>query len=283
MKKIAFLTVILIFCYLSVSSQSCLPEGIEFTTQSQIDGFQILHPNCTEIEGFVYISGNDITNLDGLSVITSIGGNLELVGNENLFSLTGLHSLTSIGGNLTFWGNYGLSCFTGLDSVASIGGVISIIYNPPLTSLSGLGNIDTASIFGLLIQENYSLSNCEVQSVCDYLAGPDAWVEIYLNHQGCNSPEEVQDSCEANAVYVDEQYIKNNLMLYPNPANQELNISARGYHIDEVSIYTLTGQQILKARPDNGILDISHLQSGMYIVEVTVDNTMIRQKLLVQR
>lgn len=54
-------------------SQPCLPEGITFNTQEQIDNFQINYPNCTEIEGGVLIEGTDITNLNGLSVITSIG------------------------------------------------------------------------------------------------------------------------------------------------------------------------------------------------------------------
>jgi hypothetical protein len=54
-------------------SQPCLPDGITFNTQEQIDNFQINHPNCTEIEGGVVIEGDDITNLDSLIVITSIG------------------------------------------------------------------------------------------------------------------------------------------------------------------------------------------------------------------
>jgi hypothetical protein len=57
-------------------SQPCLPEGITFNTQEQIDDFQINYPNCTEIEGDVLIEGNDITNLDGLDVLTAVGGNL---------------------------------------------------------------------------------------------------------------------------------------------------------------------------------------------------------------
>lgn len=70
--------------------------------------------------------------------------------------------------------------------------------------------------------------------------------------------------------------------LYPNPAHQELNISAEGHTIDGVNIYTLTGQQLLRKRPVNGTLDISALQPGMYIVEVSIENTRLRQKLLIE-
>ncbi len=61
------------------------------------------------------------------------------------------------------------------------------------------------------------------------------------------------------------------------------NITADGYLIDQITIYTFTGQRVLQERPTNGTIDISHLQPGMYIVEVTVEKTKFRQKLLVQR
>lgn len=56
-----------------------------------------------------------------------------------------------------------------------------------------------------------------------------------------------------------------------------------GFEIDDVNIYTLTGQHVLQANPANEAIDISALQPGMYTVEVTVENTRLRQKLLVQR
>ena len=68
-----------------------------------------------------------------------------------------------------------------------------------------------------------------------------------------------------------------------NQAYQDIIISVEGYEIDEVNIYTLTSQQVLHERPVNGTVDISNLQTGMYIVEVTVENTRLRQKLMVQR
>jgi len=72
--------------------------------------------------------------------------------------------------------------------------------------------------------------------------------------------------------------------IYPNPAHQELNISTDdGGVVNEIIIFTLKGQQLMKARPVNGTVNISTLQAGMYIVEVMIENTRIRQKLLVQR
>jgi len=92
-------------------AQPCLPEGIVFETQEQIDNFQTNYPNCTVIEGNVAICGNDITNLTGLNVLTAIDSNL-LIGfdadtlvNPNLGSLTGLESMTYVGGDMILSGN----------------------------------------------------------------------------------------------------------------------------------------------------------------------------------
>jgi len=72
---------------------SCLPEGITFSTQEQIDNFQVNYPYCTEIEGDVEINGDDITNIDSLNVLTSIGGYLKIDSNDILTSLSGLENI----------------------------------------------------------------------------------------------------------------------------------------------------------------------------------------------
>ncbi len=74
MKKMIFTLVAAAISYNIVFSQPCLPEGITFTTQEQIDNFQTNYPGCTEIEGDVIIGGNNISNLDGLSLVNAVGG-----------------------------------------------------------------------------------------------------------------------------------------------------------------------------------------------------------------
>ena len=219
MKRLSLVVFILFFFQISASSQPCLPEGITFTTQAEIDNFQTNHPNCTEIEGDVTISGNDITNLNGLSVLTAIGESLFIGHNNAMINLTGLENLSSIGGHLNIWANNALISLTGLDNVtsigeslfignnnaiinltglenlSSIGGYLNICENNALTSLTGLDNVGAASIVNLFIIDNYSLSNCEVQSICNYLSNPNGTVNIYGNATACNNPPEVANAC----------------------------------------------------------------------------------------
>jgi len=82
MKKIILVVFILVIIQLTAFSQSCLPLGITFHTQGEIDSFQVNYPGCTVIEGDVFIGdyggGSNINNLVGLNVLKSVGGNFSI-------------------------------------------------------------------------------------------------------------------------------------------------------------------------------------------------------------
>jgi hypothetical protein len=317
MKKIYIVLIALLLMNGAIGQQKkpcvpCLPEGITFTTQSQIDSFQINYPNCTQIEGDVTIAGSDITNLNGLIALnavggslsfgdivigflghyyavgnsaltcltgldglTSIGGNLYIYENDTLASLTGLDNLTFIGGNLVigiiYWigyvsGNKNLTDLSSLSNLTSIGGGLQIFYNTSLTSLTGLDNIDAGSITDLYIFENYFLSTCEIQSICDYLINPNGVAYIHNNASGCNTLYDVQNACEGIGV----EFITSEsaLSFYPNPASTNITIStpAKG----SLSILNLNGQQVITRQitEPKTQFNISALPSGVYVVKL---------------
>ncbi len=141
---------------------SCLPQGIVFSTQAQIDSFQFNYPGCTEIMGDVYISGDDITNLNGLDVLTSIWGSLNIgsmwvYSNPLLSNLTGLDNITYIGGILAILKNTALSSLAGMEGLVLIENVLWIADNPFLSNLTGLNNL--AVIGGMQIINNNELIN----------------------------------------------------------------------------------------------------------------------------
>lgn len=206
MKKFTILLLSMAFIRGTALSQSCLPEGITFTTQEEIDNFQNNYPGCMEIEGDVTISGNSITSLNGLNVLASIGGTLRIGinngGNTILTNLTGLENLISIVGNLNIggqssWGyiyNPVLTSLTGLEGLTSVGGNLSILANYSLLNLSGINNL--SSIGGnILIFNNANLTSCGAQSICDYLTSPIGIVDIFNNGTGCNTQTEVASDC----------------------------------------------------------------------------------------
>ncbi len=118
-------------------SQGCLPEGIIFTSQEQIDNFQANFPGCNFIEGSVTIEGDEIFNLSGLDVLTGIGADLQIINNVGLINLIGISNLQSIGGNLTIGGNTVLTDLSGLESLTNIANNLWIYENNNLINLSG--------------------------------------------------------------------------------------------------------------------------------------------------
>ncbi len=197
--RLRYTIVLILFLlgFTTVVSQPCLPDGITFTTQSQIDSFPNNYPNCTEIEGSLIVKGNwsDIVSLDSLSSVVSIGGSLEITWNEDLTDLSGLDNITIIGGSLNISDNEYLTSLSALQNLVSIGGDLIVEYNSALTTLSGLENINSESINNLIIYFNYSLSNCQAVNLCDYLSNPNGFVRILSNGSGCFDAPEMADSC----------------------------------------------------------------------------------------
>ena len=173
MKKLTILFLILLVISATGFSQGCLPEGITFTSQQQIDNFQTDYPNCTMIEGDVIILNADISNLDGLSVLTEIGGKL-IIDSTQLTSLQGLNALTSIGDGFSIVYNMGISNMAGLDALTTIEGSLSVGFSemenfygmPELNSIGGLmlymtGTTSLSGLEGLsAINGTLSLDNC---------------------------------------------------------------------------------------------------------------------------
>ncbi len=236
-------------------NNDCLPDGINFTSQAQIDNFQTNYPGCPEIEGNVTIHGSDITNLNGLNVLTSIGGYLDIIDNNALTSLNGLDNLTFIWGNLDISGNGVLTSLSGLDNLTSIWGYLDISGNGVLTSLNGLNNIADASITDLTITNNSSLSTCEVQSICHYLAAPNGFIQIYGNAFGCNSQEEVEEACSMYCLpqgitFTTQAQIDNFQTNYSGCIEIEGNVAIQGSNITN-----LNGLNVLTSI--GGYLDIN--------------------------
>ena len=307
-------------------TMDCLPYGnYYFLTQEEIDNFMFDYPNCSELYGYTEISGKDINNLNGLTVVetmedirifendnltnlsgldnlTTVGGSLNIGipvrfgfnGNPLLTSLSGLSNLNSVGEHLYILGNYMLNDISKLNSLLSIGGELNIVANESLQGLSGLGNIDPNSITYLLIGGNFSLSGCEVQSICDYLAAPNGTIEISQNAPGCNSPEEVEEACQS--VSVPEKSIESNITISPNPCSGRAYIRyqisdktcpARGegylildlYSIDGVMIKRLLNEVKMPGEYEVEI-DVSDVPSGVYFCTMKTDGGVVTVKMI---
>ena len=159
----------------------CSQADISLYTQQEVDDFQATYGGggiCDRVTQNLHVaSSSNISNLDGLANLTSVGAVLSIGSNHALTSLTGLSSLTSVGGTVEIYRNDTLTNFVGLSSLTSVGGDLNIVYNPALTSLDGLSSL--TNVAGVLqIEGNRVLTNLDGLSG---LASVDGGVMIYNN------------------------------------------------------------------------------------------------------
>ena len=68
--------------------------------------------------------------------------------------------------------------------------------------------------------------------------------------------------------------------MYPSPANNEIHFNnTKEYTLDEVSIYDITGKLVIDTgKVTNNTIDVSALQSGVYMVKITSQGTSFMRK-----
>jgi hypothetical protein len=239
--------------------------------------------NLSSVGGYLCIEGNQsLTNIIGLESITSSVSGLSIRYNVALPNLIGLEGLTSISGfgNLYINHNDALINLTGLDNVTSIGGELEIGENLALSSLTGLESL-TSIGWRLSIYDNETLSDCDVQSICDFLATPNIPIWIQDNATGCNSVQEVEAAC--GIVVVQSRVAASSMVIYPNPAFDYITIESSTIPAkNQLFILNLSGQKMLQQTITEPItqVDIGYLPSGIYFVKVIGETTVQTGKII---
>ena len=208
-------------------------------------------------------------SLSGLKRLQSVAQDLVIEENLSLVNLNGLDSLTEIGGFLQIANNRSLVSIENLRKLTSIGGLLQIYNNRFLKSLSGLDSIRHESIGNLAILFSDILSNCGVQSVCDYLKLDSNGANIGQNEIGCNTREEILDSCARQGVNSSPR--ENKIVFFPNPTRNLVNVRGIGLEQAEVKITDSLGKSVKKVNPNNNEIDLSILPAGLYFIEISTD------------
>ena len=78
-----------------------------------------------------------------------------------------------------------------------------------------------------------------------------------------------------------KEYNNIDIVVYPNPVENTLNVSAAA-SVDSVSIFDLTGRQVLRAAPNAAAfsLDVANLNKGLYLVTLKAGDQEMTTKLV---
>jgi len=247
----------------------------------------------------IHCSGNpSLLDISALSNLISVES-LSIHCNDSLSDLSGLENLDTIYRSLYIgfaWendfefgtaGNPLLTSLSGLHGLISIGEEVSIQGNVSLEDLTGLNKINEALINSLTIRFNHSLSTCEASGICDYLALPDATIEIHENAPGCNSPEEVEAACDQ--LSVGEFRIKGKFTIHPNPTSGEVRLQFDIYDpgLTILDLFMISGRRtksimnkVMKPGTYELDIDLSDLSPGIYFCTLKTHNAIYTRKIM---
>ena len=248
MRRTLFTLCFFLFCG-SLFSQDCPTGSITFTTQSQVDSFPINYFGCTTIDGDLIIANSSVVNLDALSRIKTINGDLNISNNPLLTSISGLSDDLFGTPTVTIGGDFWLKNNDALISAGAyimFGGGVNIEDNDALSSLDHL-TLYMWNMTFLQITNNPNLSSCVEggsglwNGMCEYLSLESA--QISNNAQGCNSTEEIVELCFLPITLTDFQAkIENKTTLLTwqtatesNNAGFEIQRSADGINWEKIA------------------------------------------------
>lgn len=197
-----------------------------------------------------------LPNLQGLTALRSIGGNLSITG-ANFVNLQGLNRIKSIGGLFL----NAIASAAGLDSLSTINGELSIRFTR-LTDMAPVGQL--TGITALTIEDNTTLSTCNVPSVCRVLQSPNGRRILIRGNAGlCSTEPIVLSQCSNATSAVDPRPVARPTV-HPNPARDIIENGTRKPY----KVYDTRGQIRLQDQGRAATIDVSALPSGLYYLAV---------------
>lgn len=132
----------------------------------------------------------------------------------------------------------------------------------------------------------FTLTSCtETVSLYDLTSGPAVSGTDFTVTSGFDT----QCSYSSGTLPVDEHsFINANFKVYPNPLTSE-NIIKLSFGLPltgKVSIYSLTGKQVLKAfvnNQDSKEIDVASLTGGIYMLKVSTETASMTRKVVIMK
>ena len=117
--KIKLILILLVLTNFNLLAQ-CPTVNLTLTTQTSVNNFVTNYPSCTNLNVNLTISGTNITNLNGLSSLLSVSGDLVVSNCPNLTDISGLNNITTITGYFKIVNNDLLTTLPSFQNLTSL-------------------------------------------------------------------------------------------------------------------------------------------------------------------
>ncbi len=240
--------------------------NIVLSNQQEVNQFQ----DCIrEINGYLFITGKDITDVSALNNLTSVSKDMVIM-------------------------NTGLSTLRGLDKLVQVKGILQIIDNHQLTSLIGLQNL---KFIGneLNILENPVLNHCCPIQPLLRNGGVQNAVYVTGNDTECEHPNEIDAACsnvfdgtiQGNDCPDCPVTTKVRMDVFPNPASNELNVVVnQSDGKGKLKMVDALGRELISLDLVEGQLyyqfETSNFKRGVYMIYVQTGKEIQSKKVTLQ-
>lgn len=143
-------------------------------------------------------------------------------------------------------------------------GAIALLYSAPCQTLADLALSDPQRATEIV--RDLILDNVDPNTSLDGITTTGGRLNIN------NSMVDLMNSCDT-LLAISDNILQDELTIYPNPANDILNIELpQSITIETVSLYNLQGQKITNTTLLNNSINIANLSKGVYILALKTTN-----------
>ena len=138
-----------------------------------------------------------------------------------------------------------------------------------------------------------TLNLCDYQEHSDFEVQFFGYVSVNSAHYISLSIDPITNEGELYLTFGDGWYARyrtaklsiseQNLVdfnIHPNPVSDQLFISSEKLQIEKISIYSMSGKEVLSIEKNEKSIDVSNLSEGLYFIEVTSPEGKSQQKFI---
>ncbi|WP_299384414.1 T9SS type A sorting domain-containing protein [uncultured Lacinutrix sp.] len=225
--------------------------------------FQLANAQCSRSGTF--IQSDPAYSISGTGNIT-----FETNGNKNVIFESDFETVQ--GADLRVY----LSKFDNIEATGS--DALEVSTQQLMNDGGGTGGPGVSPITGMM---TFSIPPSVTLEEFDYIVIQCITINERWGHVSLNTPS----GPDCGTLSVDENELLNNVSFYPNPTNNQIEISNPKQLSLDISLYNVLGKKVLEANTvslRNQTLNLSSLNSGVYLVEIKAEGKSITKKLIKQ-